>query len=100
MHQIFIAESASKDLLEIRSYLESVNVTASLRYHELFLDAIDLLAKMPRAGRVRSDLFDDGTRSWTVYPYVILYRFDGQVVRVWRVVHGARDLGNLNEESR
>jgi len=54
---------------------------------------LDLIAAMPRIGRVRRDL-DGEPRTFSIWPWIIVYEpgsnTDGIVV--WRVIDGRRDL--------
>jgi toxin ParE1/3/4 len=56
-------------------------------------ETLELLASMPRIGRVRHDL-DGEPRTFAVWPWVIVYEplSTGDGVVVWRVVDGRRDL--------
>lgn len=56
-------------------------------------DALELIAGMPRIGRVRPDL-DGAPRTFVVWPWVILYEpsLTGPGIAVWRVFDGRRDL--------
>lgn len=57
-------------------------------------DAEEQLADFPELGRVRPKLLPD-LRSWAVGDYVIFYRVDPDAVQILRILHGARDLGDL-----
>jgi toxin ParE1/3/4 len=59
--------------------------------------AEDRLAEFPEMGPARDDLAA-GVRSWTVGEYVIFYGLSPGVVTILRIVHGARDLGDLLSE--
>lgn len=56
-------------------------------------ETLQLLAGMPRVGRIRSDL-DGEPRTFAVWPWIIVYEplSTGQGIVVWRVVDGRRDL--------
>lgn len=52
------------------------------------------LADFPDLGPARADIAE-GMRVLVEGSYLILYRYDGRSVEIVRVVHGARDLGEL-----
>jgi len=56
-------------------------------------ETLELVATMPRIGRVRHDL-DGEPRTFAVWPWVIVYEplSTGQGIVVWRVIDGRRDL--------
>jgi toxin ParE1/3/4 len=47
---------------------------------------------MPTVGHHREDLADSRHRFWTVYSYVIAYRWNTAPLEIIAVVHGARQL--------
>ena len=60
------------------------------------LDAAILgLAEMPGKGHRRSEIKDSRVRFWTVYSYLIAYRFDEETITIVRVVHGRRNIRKL-----
>jgi|SRR5580658_6191807 plasmid stabilization system protein ParE len=54
---------------------------------------LELVAGMPRIGRVRRDL-DGEPRTFSVWPWIIVYepQQGGRGIIVWRVIDGRRDL--------
>ncbi len=56
-------------------------------------ETLELIAAMPRVGRVRHDL-DGEPRTFAVWPWVIVYepRPTGPGIVVWRIIDGRRDL--------
>lgn len=57
--------------------------------------AIRGLIEMPGKGHTRADVTDKSYRFWSVYSYVIAYRYDDESLTVVRVVHGRRNLRRL-----
>ena len=53
------------------------------------------LAFMPGLGHERADLPNRRYRVWSVYSYLVIYRFGPKTLTVLRIVHGARDLRRL-----
>jgi plasmid stabilization system protein ParE len=56
---------------------------------------IDELARMPGVGHHRADVKSPTYRFWSVYSYVIAYRFTSRTLTVVRVVHGAMNFKKL-----
>jgi toxin ParE1/3/4 len=56
-------------------------------------ETLDLIADVPRIGRVRYDL-DGEPRTFSVWPWIIVYepQSTGQGMVVWRIIDGRRDL--------
>jgi plasmid stabilization system protein ParE len=52
------------------------------------------LARTPTMGTACDEL-QEGLRFFSVWPYVIYFKSDTAVTRIYRVVHGARDAGRL-----
>ncbi|HSI32640.1 MAG: type II toxin-antitoxin system RelE/ParE family toxin [Phycisphaerae bacterium] len=50
------------------------------------------LADMPGMGHYREDLLDQRYKFWSVYDYVIAYKWEVEPIRILAVVHGARNL--------
>ena len=59
--------------------------------------AEDRLAAFPEMGPLRDELAP-GVRSWVVADYLIFCRVDPDSIIVLRVLHGARDIGQLLAE--
>ena len=56
-------------------------------------ETLELIAGMPRIGRVRYDL-DGEPRTFSVWPWIIVYepQLTGQGIIVWRLIDSRRDL--------
>jgi plasmid stabilization system protein ParE len=50
------------------------------------------LVDMPSMGHFREDLLDKHYKFWSVYSYVIVYRWEARPIQIVAVVHGARHL--------
>ena len=79
---------ASVDRKDIREYIARDNPAAALALDELISGRARRLIDHPglgRPGRVA------GTREWVVHPnYVLVYDVAGDLVRVLRILHAAR----------
>jgi toxin ParE1/3/4 len=90
-----LAPEAEADLDELWYYVAS---NSSIEVADRLVDSLTtrffLLARHPRAGRRRDDLWP-GMRVFPVGDYVVLYRVEGTDVLIDRVVRGSRDLEAL-----
>lgn len=89
-----LSETALRDLDDIREYIALDNPDASLRLLTTFESKFEFLAGRPRAGRSRPEIAS-GVRSLPVGSYLIFYRIAGKTVEIARVVHGARNLPDV-----
>jgi toxin ParE1/3/4 len=88
---------AQEDLAETYSYIQQAN----LEQAELWLERVEQtcqhLAEIPELGRVRFEL-PGQVRSFVFARYVIFYRPNADGVEIVRVLHGSRDLGQIDFE--
>ena len=56
---------------------------------------INGLREFPGKGHSRADVKQKEYRFWTVYSYLIIYRYDEQTLKLIRVVHGRRNIRAL-----
>jgi toxin ParE1/3/4 len=56
-------------------------------------ETLELLATLPRIGRVRRDL-DGEPRTFAIWPWVVVYEPQptGRGIVVWRIIDGSRNL--------
>jgi plasmid stabilization system protein ParE len=83
---------ARADLTEIWSYIAEDSIDAADQALARLRDAFTRLARTPRMGHQREDLADARHRFWTVYSYVIAYRWETTPIQIVAIVHGARQL--------
>jgi plasmid stabilization system protein ParE len=93
--KIHFKPQARVDLLEIWHYIANDSVAAADKVNDKIELAIRGLAEMPGKGHTRRDVKDESYRFWSVYSYVIAYRYDASTLTVVRVVHGARDFRSI-----
>jgi plasmid stabilization system protein ParE len=86
-----ISTRADADLESIWRYIARDNPGAAVRVEEGLHDAMRTLTEFPGMGHTRSDVANPAYRFWTVAPYVIAYRVEGETLIVVRVLHGARN---------
>ncbi len=90
-----ISKRASDDLDAIWEYIARDNPQAADRFEQKLHDAMTLLSRAPRAGRIREDLPGGIYRIFPVDSYLIIHRVKGRKVIVVRVLHGARDVRRI-----
>ena len=95
MRKLFVKPQGRLDLLEIWHYIAKDSVPTAIRIGEELDAAIRGLAEMPGKGHTRSDVKDARVRFWSVYSYIIAYRYDDTTITILRVVHGRRDFRRL-----
>jgi plasmid stabilization system protein ParE len=93
--RLIFSRQSLNDLEDIQTYVAN-NASAEMGRHVIteILAAIDPLVEMPGNGHTRSDLSSQH-RVWSVFRYLIVYRFDAQALHIVRVVHGHRDLRRI-----
>lgn len=89
--------AAKRDAERIVSdYVDQAGVDVALRFVDALEDAYRFIANNPGAGSPRYGLMLDipGLRSWRVrgFPHLIYYVERADVLDVWRILHGSRDV--------
>jgi plasmid stabilization system protein ParE len=87
-----LTPEARADLIEIWSYIAEDSIDAADQALARLLDAFTRLGRTPGMGHHREDLADSRHRFWTVYSYVIAYRWETTPIQIVAIVHGARQL--------
>jgi plasmid stabilization system protein ParE len=95
MRRLLIQPQARVDLLEIWFYIAKNSRDAANRVSDKIDAEIRELLEMPGKGHTRADVKNPHYRFWSVYSYVIAYRYDEKTLTVIRVVHGRRDFRRL-----
>jgi plasmid stabilization system protein ParE len=99
MSRFVLTPAARADLTEIFDYISQDNPDAASRVVEELRTAMKRLAGMPEMGHFRRDLASEPLRFWPVYSYLIIYRPEARPLQVVRVLHGARDVRRILEET-
>lgn len=95
-----LTPSAVCDLDEILEYiLEHGGPEPALHVHRRLHDGFRKIGSQPGIGHSRDDLADESLRIWPVFSYLIIYRPETRPVQVVRVIHGARNVPMVIEES-
>jgi antitoxin ParD1/3/4/toxin ParE1/3/4 len=88
-----LTPDAQGDALAIWEHIaDDDSVEAADRVVARIFDACENLAKMPGIGHHRENLLDQRNRFWSVWSYLIVYRWQVIPIQVIAIVHGARDL--------
>jgi plasmid stabilization system protein ParE len=87
-----LTPEARADLIEIWNYIAEDSIDAADQAVARLDEAFRHLAQTPGIGHHREDLADSRHRFWTVYSYVIAYRWETKPLQIIAVVHGARQL--------
>jgi toxin ParE1/3/4 len=95
MRKLLIQPQARLDLLEIWHHIAQDNVRAANQVNEKLDAAICSLLTMPGMGHARADVKDVRYKFWSVFSYVIAYRYNDATLTIVRVVHGSRDFRKL-----
>lgn len=86
--------AADADLVEIASFIARDNVPRAITFIDELEAACARLVDNPHSGVARSDL-RAGLRSKPHGSYVIFYGVLEKVIRIERILHGARDIGSI-----
>ena len=95
MRKLRIQPQARVDLLEIWHYIAPNSIENANKVVEKLEDAIRGLVDLPGKGHTRADVKNESYRFWSVYSYVIAYRYDDQTLTVVRILHGARNFRRI-----
>ena len=95
MSKFVLTPRARLDLLNIWNHIAEDSTEAADKVRNKIRDALRLLADMPGIGHEREELADSSHKCWTVFSYVIVYRWKTKPLQIVRIVHGSRDLAAL-----
>ncbi|HEY7089405.1 MAG TPA: type II toxin-antitoxin system RelE/ParE family toxin [Tepidisphaeraceae bacterium] len=96
MKRYLLTPEAQGDLEHIVEYIRvEAGASRAARVLSEIRGAFRKLAGMPGMGHFREDLLDEHYKFWTVYSYVIVYRWEVRPIQIIAVIHGARDLAAL-----
>jgi plasmid stabilization system protein ParE len=93
MTNAYLSEEASIDLSLIwKHYAERVSIRVADESLQRILETVGrTIVRHARSGRRRHE-FGANVYSFPVVPHVVFYLFNGQRVRVLRILHGHRDI--------
>lgn len=93
---IIFSAIAEADLDEIISYIAKDDVELAFRVADQIRLRCRRLSEYPESGDPVQELSDRGIRRLFYGNYVVYFRTVDDVVRILRVVHGARDISHLS----
>ena len=94
VHRISLSESAVRDLQEVRQSYDSQSAPeVGERLVREILACLDQLAEFPESGRVVPEFDQPWLRELVRPPFRVVYRLDGERVRVVRVWRSERLMG-------
>lgn len=92
-----LSAPARNDLKEIWKYLAERNPMVADKFMRDFAKKFQILADNPQIGRAHDEYLIN-LRSFPYKDYVIFYFPTENGVEIYRVLHGARDIGSLFED--
>lgn len=95
--RIVLRRKAEQDIAEaVDHYFGEGGAELVLQFIDSLQSAFDQLTRHPESGspRYATELDLPGLRHWRLkrFPYLIFYVVHADVVDVWRVLHGKRDI--------
>jgi toxin ParE1/3/4 len=94
--QLCISPRTREDLIEIWSYVAEDSVTNADAFIDKLHETMQMLCRQPGSGRRCGELAA-GIQSFPFGRYIIFYRATASAIEIVRVLHGARDIGNIFE---
>jgi antitoxin ParD1/3/4/toxin ParE1/3/4 len=92
MSRFLVTTEARADLFAFWEHIAEDSLDAADKVIREIEDSFSKLAEMPGIGHSRKDLLDQRYKFWSVYSYVIAYRWEASPIQIIAVVRGARDL--------
>ncbi len=86
---------ARRDVAGIIGRLHSLSPRAADEFEGLLFLAIHELKSLPGLGHRRADLTQKNVLFYRIPPHVIVFRRTKKKITIARVLHSARDIGNL-----
>jgi plasmid stabilization system protein ParE len=99
MKPFVLTPSAERDLNEIWDYIASDSLDAADRVLAALEETFDRLAGQPGLGHYREEFADRTVRFTSVYSYLVVYRWEPRPLQILRILHGARDVENILNDS-
>src|SRR5687767_3230246 len=89
-----IRRYAREDSNEILNYVAADNLNAALAFNDRLTELFELLSEDQKIGRERPEIKED-LRSFPEGNYVIFYRLWAGELAIVRILHSARDIGEV-----
>jgi toxin ParE1/3/4 len=94
-----LSAEAQDDLDAIGDYILQDNPARAASFIDELISRFARIAERPRTFRARDELMP-GLRSAAHGNYLIFFRIEGNLVKIIRVLHGARDLPKLLKQKQ
>lgn len=95
MSRYVVSPEALGDVERIITYIARGSRRNAIKVWERMEHTFRELARQPNMGHLRSELEDDSLRVFSVYDYLVIYDPSVRPLTILRVVHGARDLRQI-----
>jgi toxin ParE1/3/4 len=92
MTSFVLTREARADLIAIWQHIAPDNPDAADKVISQIEEALSRLSDMPGMGHFNEGLLNRQFKFWSVYSYVIAYRWTAMPIEIIAIVHGARDL--------
>ena len=89
-------ELAVDDLERIRDYIAKDSEFYALRLIERVFQVIERLKLFPESGRVVPEINDSNIRELILMNYRIIYKIDQDFIYILAIIHGSRNISNIN----
>ena len=99
-YEVHFLQEALDDLEEIVLYIAQDSRAAAIRMHDKIIEKANDLTTFPKRGRLVPDkkMSEAGYRMLGIKPYIAFYRVIGNIVFIYRVLHGATNYPLLYEK--
>jgi plasmid stabilization system protein ParE len=91
-------EPAVCDMEKVRDYIAKDSEFYALRFMERVFEILERMSAFPNAGRIVPEAEDESIREIFFYSYRIIYRTKGERILVLAIIHGSRDLDNIEHK--
>lgn len=81
---------AREDLQLIHQYIAHDSKRYAVRVVQDILAKVEILLKLPRIGKVVSEIGNDNVRELSMYSYRIMYEIAGDIIYIHGVIHKRR----------
>ncbi len=95
VRKVIWSDDAMSDMAEIRDFISRDSPASAQRVVAGIESAAERLVDFPYAARMIPEFQDPERRETFVHEYRLMYRVEDERIRILRVVHGRRLLGNV-----
>ena len=94
--KIIWTKSAVSSLENIKNYIALESEYYAIDLIEKIISAVEKLSNFPRLGRQVAEAKSEDVREIIYGSYRIIYKSDKDTVYILAIIHGARNINNLN----